>query len=151
MERSHGEGGFTLVEMLVVITIIGLVMGLIGPRVLNSLGEAKVKTAKLQIESFGCTAGWASAVTITILPSLAISTRAMSTPAAVTALTALVTSCCRNVEGARAMVATEKPACRSMLRARRAPTVPRIRLSQSGPPVRLDAGAQAHKLGWRRV
>lgn len=52
-ERSHGEGGFTLVEMLVVITIIGLVMGLIGPRVLNSLGEAKVKTAKLQIESFG--------------------------------------------------------------------------------------------------
>ena len=53
VERSHGEGGFTLVEMLVVITIIGLVMGLIGPRVLNSLGEAKVKTAKLQIESFG--------------------------------------------------------------------------------------------------
>jgi general secretion pathway protein G len=51
--RVHGESGFTLVEMLVVITIIGLVMGLVGPRVLSYLGEAKVKAAKLQIESFG--------------------------------------------------------------------------------------------------
>jgi general secretion pathway protein G len=51
--RRHGEGGFTLVEMLVVIAIIGLVMGLVGPRVLGYLGEAKVKAAKLQIESFG--------------------------------------------------------------------------------------------------
>jgi general secretion pathway protein G len=51
--RVQGEGGFTLVEMLVVIAIIGLVMGLVGPRVLSYLGEAKVKTAKLQIESFG--------------------------------------------------------------------------------------------------
>jgi len=51
--RVHGESGFTLVEMLVVIAIIGLVMGLVGPRVLSYLGEAKVKAAKLQIESFG--------------------------------------------------------------------------------------------------
>jgi general secretion pathway protein G len=51
--RMQGEGGFTLVEMLVVIAIIGLVMGLVGPRVLNYLGDAKVKAAKLQIESFG--------------------------------------------------------------------------------------------------
>src|SRR5271169_839131 len=48
----HGESGFTLVEMLVVIAIIGLVMGLVGPRVLSYLGEAKVKAAKIQIESF---------------------------------------------------------------------------------------------------
>jgi general secretion pathway protein G len=48
----RAEAGFTLVEMLVVITIIGLIMGLVGPRVLGYLGESKVKAAKLQIESF---------------------------------------------------------------------------------------------------
>jgi general secretion pathway protein G len=48
----QAERGFTLVEMLVVITLIGLVMGLVGPRVLNFLTESKVKTAKIQIESF---------------------------------------------------------------------------------------------------
>jgi general secretion pathway protein G len=51
---SHGDqSGFTLVEMLVVITIIGMIMGLIGPRVLNYLSESKVKTARIQIQSFG--------------------------------------------------------------------------------------------------
>jgi general secretion pathway protein G len=49
----HGEAGFTLVEMLVVITIIGLIMGLIGPRVLNYLSESKVKAARIQLQSFG--------------------------------------------------------------------------------------------------
>jgi len=48
----RGERGFTLVEILVVITIIGLIMALVGPRVINYLGEAKVKAAKIQIESF---------------------------------------------------------------------------------------------------
>ena len=47
------RAGFTLVEMLVVLTIIALILGLVGPRVLNYLGESRTKTAKLQIESFG--------------------------------------------------------------------------------------------------
>lgn len=46
------EDGFTLVEILVVITIIGLIMGLVGPRVLNYLSESKVKAATIQIQSF---------------------------------------------------------------------------------------------------
>jgi general secretion pathway protein G len=51
--RQMDQQGFTLVEMLVVITIIGLIMGLIGPRVLNYLSESKVKAAKIQLQSFG--------------------------------------------------------------------------------------------------
>jgi general secretion pathway protein G len=46
------ERGFTLVEMLVVITIIALIMALVGPRVLNYLTDSKIKAAKIQIESF---------------------------------------------------------------------------------------------------
>ena len=49
---ARGEAGFTLVEMLVVITIIGMIMALVGPRVLNYLSESKAKAAKIQIESF---------------------------------------------------------------------------------------------------
>ena len=49
--RRGGQAGFTLVEMLVVITIIGLIMGLVGPRVLSYLSESKVKAARIQIES----------------------------------------------------------------------------------------------------
>ncbi len=51
-KSRDGEAGFTLVEMLVVITIIGLVTALVGPRVLSYLGDSKVKAAKIQIESF---------------------------------------------------------------------------------------------------
>ncbi|HYS49480.1 MAG TPA: type II secretion system major pseudopilin GspG [Xanthobacteraceae bacterium] len=46
------QRGFTLVEILVVITIIGLIMALVGPRVINYLGESKAKAAKIQIASF---------------------------------------------------------------------------------------------------
>jgi general secretion pathway protein G len=45
--------GYTLVELLVVLTIISLIVGLVGPRVLGYLSDSRAKTAKLQIESFG--------------------------------------------------------------------------------------------------
>jgi len=50
--RKDGERGFTLVEILVVITIIALIMSLVGPRVLNYLTESKVKAARIQMQSF---------------------------------------------------------------------------------------------------
>jgi general secretion pathway protein G len=46
------QAGFSLVEMLVVLVIIGLIMGLVGPRVLSYLSDSRVKAARLQVESF---------------------------------------------------------------------------------------------------
>jgi general secretion pathway protein G len=46
------KGGFTLVELLVVLVILGLVMSLVGPRVLGYLSSSRERTAHLQIESF---------------------------------------------------------------------------------------------------
>ena len=42
--------GFTLIELLVVLVILGLLAGLVGPNVLNALGGAKTKTARIQIK-----------------------------------------------------------------------------------------------------
>jgi general secretion pathway protein G len=47
--NRSGQRGFTLMELLVVLAILGLLMSLVGPQVLNQLGGAKTKTALIQI------------------------------------------------------------------------------------------------------
>lgn len=47
--RGH-QGGLTLIEILVVLVIVGLLAGLVGPNVLNQLGGAKSKTARIQVK-----------------------------------------------------------------------------------------------------
>jgi general secretion pathway protein G len=47
------EEGFTLFEILVVITILGLLAALVGPRLFGKVSGAKQKAAKAQIELFG--------------------------------------------------------------------------------------------------
>jgi general secretion pathway protein G len=42
--------GFTLVELLVVLVLLGLLAGLVGPQVMKHVGASKTKAAYLQIE-----------------------------------------------------------------------------------------------------
>ena len=52
MARRDRNAGFTLVELLVVLVILGLIMGLVGPRVLNYLTSSRERAATLQMSSF---------------------------------------------------------------------------------------------------
>jgi len=45
--------GFTLIEILVVIIVIGLLAALVGPRIIGRVSEAKTTTARTQIELLG--------------------------------------------------------------------------------------------------
>ena len=49
----RGERGFTLIELLVVIIILGLLAGLVGPRLFGRVGQSKQTAARAQIELLG--------------------------------------------------------------------------------------------------
>jgi general secretion pathway protein G len=51
--QEGGAAGFSLIELLIVLAIIGLIVGLAGPRVLGYLETSKAKSARIQIDNFG--------------------------------------------------------------------------------------------------
>lgn len=49
MARARGKG-FTLLELLVVLVIIGLLVGYVAPRYFSQIGKSEVKVARAQIK-----------------------------------------------------------------------------------------------------
>lgn len=50
MIRQRAIKGFTLLEMLVVLVIIGMLVGLVGPRLFTKVDQSKVQTAQAQVK-----------------------------------------------------------------------------------------------------
>ncbi len=47
---SVKQSGFSLIELLVVLVIMGMLAGLVGPRIFGNVDKAKVKTADTQVK-----------------------------------------------------------------------------------------------------
>lgn len=50
-DRRRREGGFTLLELLVVLAIMGLLAAIAGPQVLKYLGSSRSQTARVQVQN----------------------------------------------------------------------------------------------------
>jgi general secretion pathway protein G len=51
--NTHQAQGFTLLELLVVMVIIGLLAGYVGPKYFEQIGKSETKTARAQIDALG--------------------------------------------------------------------------------------------------
>lgn len=52
MIKNNSKKAFTIIELMVVITIIGILASLVAPKFMGKLETAKVKTTKAQLEMF---------------------------------------------------------------------------------------------------
>ena len=52
MIKIVNKNGFTLIEILIVMVILGLLAALVGPKMFGKVGKSRQKTAKVQISLF---------------------------------------------------------------------------------------------------
>lgn len=50
---ARDQAGFTLIELLIVVIILGVLAGLVGPRLFGRVGQSRQAAARVQIELLG--------------------------------------------------------------------------------------------------